>query len=232
MNVTVVIANWNTTHWVKHKSAASVFGTEPQCGMVVVDQGSTDGAVEFLTSMVKRHPDNARVIFYGKNYGPAKAWNDGIRLSRGKYICILNSDAWVAPGCLRKMVETLEADESIGMTGPMCNNISSLQGASKPCNKPNFVLPAGHVMPFVCVMIPRKTIEKVGLLAERFYMGGCEDIEYCNRIRKAGYRIVVSGNAFCWHALSQAYKANKVDVGRANWEMSKLLGRKEKTAKL
>ena len=232
MDVTVIIANWNTTEWVAHKSACTVVATEPDCGLIVVDQGSTDGAVEFLTGMVRRHPHNARVVLYGKNYGPAKAGNDGIRISRGKYICILNSDAWVEPGCLRKMMQTLEADETIGMTGPMCNNISSSQGSAKPCNRANFEMPAGYVMPFVCVMIPRRVIEKIGLLAERFHMGGSEDIDYCNRIRAAGYRIVVTGNAFCWHALSQAYRANNVDVGRANWEMSRLLDKKEPIQKL
>lgn len=232
VEVSVVIANWNTTSWLK-KAVESVFAQEdvmPE--IIIVDNGSSDGVYGFIRQMRREHPKRVRSIFYGKNYGPGRAWNDGIQLSRGKHVCILNSDAAMEKSCLKKMLTTLKNDRMIGMTGPLSNNISSAQGAHKPVDRKNSEIKTPKVMPFVCVLIPRPVIQDIGLLAERFEMGGAEDIEYCNRIRGAGYKIVITGRAFCWHALSQAYKANKVNVNKANRKMLKKMKENEAIRRL
>lgn len=231
-DVSVVIANWNTVEWTK-EAVRSVFKQSGvSCEVIVVDNGSEDGTERWARKLVRTRPDRSQVLMHGKNYGPGKAWNDGIILSSGHYLCILNSDAKMAPDCLKKMIETLSHDRTIAITGPMCNNISSRQYSAGPVDRANFVIPAGHVMPFVCVLIPRPIFGEVGLLAERFAMGGSEDVEFCNRVHKAGFKTVVTGNAFCWHALSQTYKANKVDVNQANRVMSAKLGELEHIRRL
>ncbi len=227
VEVSVVIANWNTTKWLKDAFGSAIKQGDIKAEVIIVDNGSKDGAVGFMKRQARKFPKRVRGVILGENYGPGRAWNEGIKLARTPYICILNSDAKLTKGSLKKMVDTLKADDRIGITGPMCNNISSAQGVSGPVDRDNFEIPAGHVMPFVCVVIPRRVIEEVGLLAERFTKGGHEDIEYCNRVRKAGYKTVVTGRAFCWHALSQSYKANEVNVNKTNREMAKLAGKDE-----
>jgi GT2 family glycosyltransferase len=49
----------------------------------------------------------------------------------------------------------------------------------------------GFTIPFVCVLIPRRTIESIGLLEERFTCYGGDDDDYCYRVRSAGHRIGV-----------------------------------------
>ncbi|MFB2599453.1 glycosyltransferase family 2 protein [Herbiconiux sp. P17] len=51
-----------------------------------------------------------------------------------------------------------------------------------------------------CLYIPRRTIDRVGLLSERWFMYG-EDIEYCHRVSKAGLKVVVTPLAHAVHAV-------------------------------
>lgn len=239
VDLTVIVANWNTMSWVINFSAKVVLSYFPGVKLVVVDQGSSDRGE--LLALTRQHSERVKLLFYGRNYGPGKAWNDGIRLSETKYVCLLNSDAWPAPAMhlkgaamdsLELMQQTLADDAMIGLTGPMCDNIASIQAAPDPVDRPNFEIPPGQVMPFVCVMFKRSLVQEIGMLAERFYGGGSEDTEYCTRVRKAGYKIMVTGRAFCRHALNQAYKANNLDSRQVQAEMEKLLAQPEQIKSL
>ena len=91
---------YNALPWLE-QALESVRGVET----VVVDNGSTDGTVEFVR---ERFPEVELVE--AENRGLAAGWNAGIERTDGRYVLLLNSDAWLDPGSL----DVVRADERPG----------------------------------------------------------------------------------------------------------------------
>ncbi|HLK62667.1 MAG TPA: glycosyltransferase family 2 protein [Bryobacteraceae bacterium] len=89
--ITAVVPIWNGEELLERLLISLEAQTEPVGELLVVDNGSEDGAPE----LARRH--NARVIPMGRNAGFAAAVNRGIRESRGEWIAVLNSDVELAP---------------------------------------------------------------------------------------------------------------------------------------
>jgi GT2 family glycosyltransferase len=77
----------------------------PQLELIVVDNASSDGTPDMLRA---DYPD-VRLIESGGNLG-APAWNQGFRVARGKYVLILDDDAYMRPGALTEAVRAAEAE--------------------------------------------------------------------------------------------------------------------------
>ena len=86
--------------------------------IVVVDNDSQDGSYESL----KEQETDCCIIQSGENRGYAAGNNIGIRyaLEQGAdYVCILNNDVEVEPDFLTKLVQYMESEPDVGMTGPV-----------------------------------------------------------------------------------------------------------------
>jgi len=81
----------------------------PQLELIVVDNASSDGTPDMLRA---DYPD-VRLIESGGNLG-APAWNQGFRVARGKYVLILDDDAYMRPGALSEAVIAAE-EEGAGL---------------------------------------------------------------------------------------------------------------------
>src|SRR5664280_2117385 len=91
MSITAIVPVWNGRQLLERLLASLEAQTEPAAELLVVDNGSTDGAPELARAR------GARVIAMGRNAGFAAAVNRGIRESRGQWIAVLNSDVELAP---------------------------------------------------------------------------------------------------------------------------------------
>ena len=109
--VSVVVTNWNGQQWLS--TCLGALGEQSYQGfeVIVVDNGSTDGSVEYLT---ESHP-SVRVIANGSNLGFPAAVNQGIRASEGAYVVTLNNDTSADPGWLAALVDAAESDSRVGM---------------------------------------------------------------------------------------------------------------------
>jgi len=102
--VSIVMANWNggkvyeDTLWSLSKISY------PNWELIVVDNGSTDGTVALSLNSKFRIP-NSKLIKNKTNVGFAPANNQGYRISKGKYVLLLNNDTLVEKDFLEKMVE-------------------------------------------------------------------------------------------------------------------------------
>ena len=98
MSITAIVPVWNGRELLERLLASLEAQTEAPTELLVVDNGSTDGAPE----LARAH--GARVIPMGRNTGFAVAVNRGIRESRGEWIAVLNSDVELAPDYFARLL--------------------------------------------------------------------------------------------------------------------------------
>lgn len=114
MLLSIVIVNHNVRHFVEqclHSVRRASDGID--CEVVVVDNASVDGSREYLKNRFR----GVRFIWNEANEGFAKANNQGIRATRGKYILFLNPDTLLSEGCLNGCIRQLETDPGTGAVG-------------------------------------------------------------------------------------------------------------------
>jgi GT2 family glycosyltransferase len=194
------------------------FTDYPNYEVLLVDNASTDGTIDFLTDFAKQHP-HIRLVLNRSNMGFAAGNNAGIKAARGDFIVLLNNDTYCTRGWLRDLLRHLMKDKSLGAVGPVTNNIGNearinvtylsmreMAGVARDYTSSHArgLLEVKNVA-FFCVAMPRSAIEKVGLLDESFGMGFFEDDDYCNRIRQAGFRIGIADDVFIHHELSASF---------------------------
>src|SRR4051794_26703450 len=89
IEVSFIIVSWNAKQYLRQCLEAVDAGTKDVVvETIVVDNCSSDGSAE----MVRNEFPNVKLVQTGANLGFAKANNIGIRVSRGRYLCLLNSD--------------------------------------------------------------------------------------------------------------------------------------------
>lgn len=218
MDLSVIIVNYNTKDLTR-KCLQSVFAskTEFSYEVFVSDNGSSDGSIEMLISEFPQ----ASLLKNQHNIGFSKGNNVAIRRAGGRHILLLNSDTEVRKDTLDLSVKFLDAHPDAGAMGckvllpdgsldPACRRrfpnpinafyrLFGMRGRSDY----NIVGPVDEEMEVDCIMgaymmVPRAVIERVGMLDEEYFMYG-EDIDWCWRIKKAGYKIVYYPKAEITH---------------------------------
>jgi glycosyltransferase involved in cell wall biosynthesis len=113
-DVSVVIVSFNTRNALR-ESLQSVdresSGLRPE--VFVVDNGSADGSPE----MVQREFPHVQLTRSTENLGFGAANNLAIEAARGRYVVLLNSDAFLCPGSLRAAVENMERSPQVALAG-------------------------------------------------------------------------------------------------------------------
>ena len=107
MKVTVIIPNYNGLKFMEPCFAALKEQTCKDYALLVVDNGSTDGSVEWL----KEH--QVPSIFLPENTGFSGAVNVGIRAAKTPYVILLNNDTEPQPMYIEELVRTIERSEKI-----------------------------------------------------------------------------------------------------------------------
>lgn len=214
--VAVVVLNWNGMDDTLRclRSLESVSGQAPD--VIVVDNGSSDGSCAAIKAS---HP-NVRLIETGANLGYADGNNIGLRVAIAlgyRYVMLLNNDTIVEPNAINALLERMEAEPDIGVAGPVICYLSqpevvwSAGGvidwhtghiATTYIGYPVSALPehpwdTDHVTG-CCLLIRTEALSKAGLLDPRFFMY-YEETEWCVRIARQGYRIVVVPQSRIWH---------------------------------
>jgi len=215
MHLSVIIVNWNGRECLEGCLRSLLEETLGEMEVLVVDNASGDGSPE----MVKRHFPGVSLIGFDRNLGFARAANEGVRQSRGEYILLLNPDTLILPGAIRGMVSFLEGHPRMGAVGPRLLNpdgsvqpswgrfpglrseaivqlyLYRLLPAGRPVGRrmPLFARLPGEPMPVdwvvgACLMTRRRVWEEVGPLCEEIFLYG-EDLDWCWRVRQAGWSI-------------------------------------------
>lgn len=225
MNVSIIIVNWNAREPL-HNCLKSICTHEREVDyeIIVVDNASTDGSVE----MVKKAWPSVALVQNSKNLGFAQANNIGIHQSTGQYVCLINPDVVVLQGCIRNLIEFMDRNPRVGMTGPRilnpdltlqpsCRHFPSIWNNLCQALALNHLLPksrffSGSFMNYwahdtlqkvdtiggMFWMVRRQAINEAGFLDEDFFLYG-EDIDWCRRFHAAGWDIMFYPGAEAVH---------------------------------
>ena len=113
--VSIVVLNHNGRPWLERCLGAAVAELAPDCELIVVDNGSGDGSVDFVT---RAFPAIRRVVL-DQNLGFAAGNNIGAKAARGRYVAFLNNDAAPRPGWLAALRNALDRDDTLGLASSL-----------------------------------------------------------------------------------------------------------------
>ena len=175
---------------------------------IVIDDGLAQSGYEADSAEYDRGAclDGATIIPGVKPFIFARNINLGIVAAGTDDVILLNDDALlVTPNGFTLLAETAAAHPECGLMSVVTNGASLAQ-----LPHPGSGVRYERVMvAFVCVFIPRSTIDKIGLLDERFGLRaeatsgprgyGCDDDDYCWRVRAAGLKLGIFDGCFVDH---------------------------------
>ncbi|MEW5844078.1 MAG: glycosyltransferase [Bacteroidota bacterium] len=220
--VSIITLTYNALNYTKEFIASLQKYTTGGYELIVIDNCSTDGTQSYLDGLGKKY-ENIKIILNNENMGFPAAVNQGILESRGEYIVVANNDIVFTDQWLEKMIESAASDKEIGMVGPISNIVSGVQidkdakytsldemheyASSISAKNKNEKLFFPRIA-FLCTLIKKEVIEKIGGLDERFSPGNYEDDDFCLRAQLAGFKTVIAKDVFIHHFGSKSFKAN------------------------
>jgi hypothetical protein len=206
--VSIVIPNYNGKEYLPSLLSSVANQTFKDYEVIIIDDCSPDKtALDYIRSFISNH-QNMRLVENSQNLGFVKNCTKGIALATGEYICILTNDTEVERDFIRRNVEILDADNSIGVlsciivdehgknwfsggsfkAGLSKNLVDDFQG----------VRTVDWVAGTAC-FYRREVFEGAGMLDEGFFMYH-EDIEFCLRIRsKTNYSVCAFSDKLVTH---------------------------------
>jgi N-acetylglucosaminyl-diphospho-decaprenol L-rhamnosyltransferase len=208
------------------KCLTSIFEAPPRLPLevIVVDNASTDGSAE----MVRETFSSCRVITNQKRLGFASNNNIGMRETRGHYVFLINSDAWVRPGAIDTLVGYMDEHPRVGICGPrVLNPDGSLQLSCRRFPRVRSVLMrriplfrwllpehilAEHLMEdwdhassrpvdwllSACLLVRREAIDAVGLMDDAYFLYA-EDVDWCWRMWRNEWHVHYVPEAEAFH---------------------------------
>lgn len=221
--VSVVILTWNGLEYTKPCLTSVLKNTDlKKVDVIVVDNGSIDGTVEYLAALPQIIP-----IFNDQNLGFVKGNNEALkRIDSSHDVILLNNDTEIDdPLWIQKLQATAYASDDVGVVGCRIRRLGGgmlqhagtyipdrtywgqqLGGGEKDINQYAYDREVEGVV-FACVLIRRTLLEKIGYLDEDFF-SYYEDSDYCLKARAAGYRVMNCGALTVRHREHGSTSAN------------------------
>jgi len=177
--------------------------------IIVVDNGSTDGSVEFLEDQADVH-----LIRNEENRGAPYARNQAIPHARGEWICFMDNDAIATPGWLDRLHFHGTVDPRVGCVCPVSDRaahgqqipyeggdeLSEIHAFAREHSRANHRQMAYKILfPSFCVLVRRAVVEAIGGFDERFSPWGFEDDDFALRAHLAGFRARMARDVFIRH---------------------------------
>lgn len=230
-DVTVLIVSYNTVHLLDRMFATLRAGLGSlKAQIIVVDNASRDASVAHLRA---NYPD-VELIANSVNVGFGRANNQALPFVRGRYVLLLNTDAFMSPDALVKTVQFMDGHREFGVLGI---KLLGEDGSLQPCCRyfPTpwnvFALTVGlsrflpglrlvddmswdHASIRECDWVPgcyylvrRETLDQVGLFDPRYFVY-CEEVDHCRAVRAAGWRVVYYPFAHAIHLGGESAKSD------------------------
>lgn len=224
--VTVITVNFNQS-FITEQLLSSIANTNAYLDVeiIVVDNGSKVNSVPVWE---QKYPD-VKFIRSEVNLGFAGGNNLGIKEAKGEYLFFVNNDTEFSSGLIATLVKVLEDNTEVGMVSPKiryfdqpemlqyagftpmnyytCRNYCIGQFETDKGQYDDNVGVTGYAHG-AAMMLKREAMDKAGLMAENFFLY-YEEMDWCDRIERAGYEIWFVPQALIYHKES-------VSVGKAS----------------
>lgn len=211
----IIILTYNQLKYTKITLDSIRKHTKVPYEIIVVDNASSDGTVEFLKT--QKH---IRAVFNKENLGFPAGCNQGMEIANGDYVLLLNNDVVVLNSWLEGLIECAESDRKIGIVGPMSNWISGNQlernvtyktvsqvhefaADYRRRNRKQWI-DVPRIAGF-CMLIKKEVIDEIGGLDAAYGIGNCEDDDFCVRSNLAGFKNVIARDVFIHHFGSRSF---------------------------
>ncbi|MFN3344129.1 MAG: glycosyltransferase [Chloroherpetonaceae bacterium] len=218
MTLSIVIVSYNVKEFLEQCLYSVLKAMQNIDGEIfVVDNNSVDGTQSMLKA--KFNAPNIHLILNKENVGFGKANNQALRLCKGEFVLVLNPDTLLQEDTLEKMIAFMKTDEKIGAAGCKLLNadgtfqLSCRRGFPSPEVSFYKIVGLSRLFPKskrfarynltylsteetyevdalmgAFMFLRREVLETVGLFDEAFFMYG-EDLDWCYRIKQAGWKI-------------------------------------------
>jgi len=246
----IIILTRNQIEYTERCIESIFTHTKETFELIMVDNGSTDGTLEYLESEALRRKSEVgrrksgvriKIIKNSENLGFAAGNNQGIAAAKGDYVLLMNNDVVVTPGWLSRMLACAEKSPDIGMVGPVSNYVSgpqlvegidydthTLSGLIEFSNKfaDTHAGQAQQILRVVgfCMLIKRTVIDKIGGMDDRYGLGNFEDDDFSLRATIAGFQSWIARDCFIHHFGNRTFIGEKVDLNKSlhkNWGIFK-----------
>ena len=209
-DLSVIIVNWNTKELLLN-CLESFYRTVKgfTFEIFVVDNGSNDGSPD----SVRRKFPEIELIQNQRNLGFARANNEALRRSKGRYALLLNTDVILTNGAVEKLVEFMVHNPTVGVAGGQLINVDGSKQNSfdnfpsltaealnksllrmlfpqrYPSKRVNYSIPIDvHSVIGACMIVRSRSIQEVGLLDEDYFFF-LEETDWCYRMRRRRWRV-------------------------------------------
>ncbi len=246
IDLSIITVSWNVRELLRDCIQSVDAGRgDLNLEMIVVDSASSDGSPD----MVEREFPWVILIRSNENLGFPRGNNLGIRQASGRHILLLNPDTVIIEDALPAMVQHLEQHLDVGGLGAQLLNPNGTIQSSRR-RFPNFltaifestwlenIAPESITRNYfaldladdiesdvdwvtgACLMVPKRVIDHVGLLDEGFFMYS-EELDWCRRIKDAGWRVVYFPQARIMHHVGKSSE-QAVTARHINFQQAKL----------
>lgn len=258
MELSVIIVNYNVKYFLEN-TIRSLKDTVKNIDyeIIIVDNASRDGSRDHILSKFS----DVKYIYNNSNLGFATANNQGLKISSGKFILILNPDTIVKENSVNLLVDYMKKNEKTGLVtckiiGPegtldaschrsfptIWNSFCHLSGlgrlfhGSKLFASYNLLyLEDDRIAEVDAVsgsfMLLRREIIEEGIMMPEEYFMYGEDIDFCYQIKKSGYKIEYVPIAEIIHYRGQSSKKDKIKLRKYFFDSMKIFVKKNYTSK-
>jgi GT2 family glycosyltransferase len=220
---TIIVVSYNKRPYTELCLTSLLQGNPLPAQIVVIDNGSQDGTVEFLEQgyppLARDAAVEFRLIRNDTNVGACTARNQGLELATGEYISFMDNDVAVrSPGWLGGLREVLDGDAGVGIVGPKLLfpfEPYHIQFAGAGISRTGRVKYLGRGEPrddprynqrremqcliSACWLMRAEVPRQIGNLDEVFNPAQFEDFDFCYRAREAGWRVLYEPSVEMYH---------------------------------
>jgi GT2 family glycosyltransferase len=210
--VSIVILTSNGAQTIEKVLESVISQGYENIEVIVIDNGSTDNTENIVKNFMSKSSEPIRYYKYPSKLGHAGAINEGIRRALGDVIVMLHDDVVLCQRNWLSSMTNILRDKQVGVASSLFVTApNELSGINKVFayvyllgwHRPDVDMDVQEVL-YTGLnndVIKREVIEKVGLMDET-YKYGTHDIDFSERVRKSGYKIVLNPKVCAKHILS------------------------------
>ncbi len=241
MDISFIILTWNSEQHIKKCVPSIVNSLDEELftyEIFIVDNGSTDNTRHIINDYEKHYSGKIHPILLESNTGTTYSRNIALRRANGNYIVIIDSDVEIHKGTMGKLINVLNNNEKVGLVAPkliypngnlqkstdsfptifskiyrffFLKSLENREGRPSQEHEPkevDYAISAFWVL-------RRDVIEQVGLLDENIFYAP-EDVDYCLRIWKKGYKILYCSESQSIHNAQEISRGLKINKSKIN----------------